>query len=179
MFTLSIELAFTLAAILADEDEFNGGIEKEIKIRFLGLRDLKGVIGGKPYPIFWIDTMIGDGFVISEDKIVETPDPPGYIEIRKYCKKFIELNSKYLFVPFIRGCNHKNFKRFPENYVSVINHLSEGWKRETERFESDRIVLSDEGVAPEAGPGAGPENDATQEELSRLEEELGKRKEAK
>ncbi|HEY4342758.1 MAG TPA: hypothetical protein VGN05_00310 [Parvibaculum sp.] len=134
-FPISIETALVLSTVAAPPTV-------RLKIYFAGKHELKGVLGGKPYPIFWIDTTSGDGLIRSEDKITKHPDALAVEDIRDFCELFISDNEQFLFRPFIHACNEASFQNRPSNYDARLNALSARWVAEKEKFKIEQESIA-------------------------------------
>lgn len=145
-FVISLELAFIASYVPIDAE-----YEKEIQIRYDGTKELKGVLGGKPYPILWIDTMISDQLTNHEDAI--SPNRPMKIEksdVADFCQSYIKDNPSYLFRPFMINSGNETFKKYPEGYVNKINEWQGIWENEREKLN-----IEQRSVAGEAPSGTG------------------------
>ncbi len=111
---LSIEAAHILARykdILVDQEiSFKPTFYLENYI------ELKGVLGGAQYPIFWLDLLHGRDINDHEDKILNrtqvTPDI-----LQDFAKSFYNEHPSYMFKPFIDNDNG-DFAQRPADYDS-------------------------------------------------------------
>jgi len=67
--------------------------------------ELKGVLGGRPYPRLWITVQYDneDEFRKLEEELLEAPPMVDDRKLRDYCKLFIREYGTPLFMPFIVG----------------------------------------------------------------------------
>lgn len=120
-FTVSLEIALIIAltAIPRDIDE--------LALRYDGQEILKGVLGGRPYPLFWIDTLNDDDLTKFEDRL-GAGATPSKEDIRNYCEEFICRHEAYMLSPFIVGDSEHLLAMVPENYEALVNHLAREWE---------------------------------------------------
>lgn len=136
-FVISIDIAYFLATAHLPARK----IIEIPRIFYAGKSDLKGVLGGKPYPIFWIDTMVGQKFAESEDKLL------GLVQchvdnIKEFCLEFYKDNSTLMFLPFIFKEDERQYGEFPENYIEALEHLCQKWKDEKSRYLKETQIES-------------------------------------
>lgn len=108
---LSIEVAY----ILAHTSPVKGGPIQEIRLRYDGQIQLKGVLGGAGYPVFWINLSKDESADILEDNL------SGKAEISrdavyKFCDAFFSENSSLIFPPFIMSSTESSFRQKPDWY---------------------------------------------------------------
>jgi len=135
-FIISLEIARILSLVRL-QDRFCDLFEfraEQLQMGFDGTTALKGVIGNKPYPIFWIDFLHGDPLTDALDG-VQRPNIPNNDHIAQYTKAFIDAHSRYLFHPFIRGCHSEHFKSMPKDYETTLEWLVRRWNEEKKRLE--------------------------------------------
>jgi hypothetical protein len=96
------------------------------KIKYVGKQELKGVLSGKPYPIFWIDSYtespIEDKFLLDQ----KTCEPD---DIIKFCKELSgSIRSSAFVKPFIVGDNSDQIKEerirqdFKQQHASLLKY---------------------------------------------------------
>lgn len=156
-FVISVDIAYFLANILLPPKS-----EAKIpRILYGGKEVLKGVLGGKPYPIFWIDTKAPAPMEAAtpEDKLL------GYTQLRDvsdFCVDFYTEHSAEMFVPFIYREDENLYGNFPENYIEALEHLYGTWEKEKKRYSGEAIdAASSEGI-----------EGLTVEEVARKEEDI-------
>jgi hypothetical protein len=134
-FVISLEVALilSLAGPLQQFCKKYSFDQEGLTVAFDGCHAMKGVLGGRPYPIFWIDLMFDDHLTRSFDKI-SPANKPEQKHTTDYIQSFIDDNKEYLFHPFIDGCKNQHFKVMPENYDSTMHRLSSRWAEEKERL---------------------------------------------
>jgi hypothetical protein len=141
-FVISIDIAYFLATAHLPAS----GVIDVPPIFYEGKAELKGVLGGKPYPIFWIDTMADQKFAESEDKLLGRAAAHAD-NIKLFCLEFYKDNSALMFLPFIFREDESQYGEFPINYIEALEHLCEKWSDEKTRYLREtevETVASDE-----------------------------------
>ncbi|MCG5242714.1 hypothetical protein ACIU1J_12845 [Azospirillum doebereinerae] len=143
-FSISLEIALMLAMTNVPDD-----IE-EFNLRYDGQEVLKGVLGGRPYPMFWIDTLSDDALTLLEDGLIKN-DKSNRDQIKKYCKEFIGRHDTYMLSPFIVTDAEPLLAMVPPNYEVLITHLAKEWEKAK---QSHNVYLrSMKGETPEEEKG--------------------------
>lgn len=121
---------------------------------------LKGVLGGRPYPLIWIDT----GVQLPEDRLLGVrKDPCERDELRDYCRRYIDScgSDSWLIIPYLP--EDDRFHRRPAWHEQIYTE----WERERRKAsvgldqesggdpEADRRLLEMEQELPEDGAGDG------------------------
>jgi len=149
--TLSVEAAFLLACVARDRSDDQG-----LTFGYDGRRELKGVIGGKPYPVFWIDMLADDPVLKIEDKFSGISKPTAD-QVFDFCDKFIFENHKQILRPFIPGCSKQQLCAPPEHYNEFIKQLNDVWIQQKAKHLAENSGLEGED---------GPDTLANEEKLS-------------
>lgn len=151
--TISVDLAYMCASVLTDKfahdksDPIHSHL-KSIHFGYDGRESLKGVMGGKPYPIFWVDLDISDAKKIelnkTEDTLLGRSKGIGLEEILKFSKEFIGLNPDYLCEPYILGAKGKSvFGQRPAHHIEQakkLREITDWFEHETKKMkEEDKI----------------------------------------
>ncbi|MCO5794798.1 MAG: hypothetical protein HEQ21_18440 [Blastomonas sp.] len=97
-FVLSIDAVFLY---VLSELSGDGGSLSNVKINYDGSEILQGVLGGLPYPIFWIDMSKSDSSEVIADQFLFSKNPIDKNSIYKYCMKFYEEKLNYVDRPYI------------------------------------------------------------------------------
>lgn len=121
-FMLCLELAYIIATVVSPP------AVGKLKLRYDGQDTLKGVLGNKPYPLFWIDTHTEDALSNSEDKLTGQ----GALEHEKvhdFCSNFLGRHEAYLLKPFIDGDSEPMFSIVPENYCEKVSKLADVYNK--------------------------------------------------
>ncbi|OSM06938.1 hypothetical protein MAIT1_00175 [Magnetofaba australis IT-1] len=126
---ISVELAYILSCVIqfiekdrrfTDENNWRGNdiYEDEHRaINYQGKEELKGVLGGLPYPIFYLDTFDTDDLAVRSEREIEaksahTWKPKDYKNIEDFCKHFINKinNEKVMVVPYIESSTERTIE---------------------------------------------------------------------
>lgn len=113
-FSISLELAYLLA------DQETHGLDSALQIFFDGESELKGVLGGKQYPMFWVNMLTGPALV---DKLLGLEKKPAALaDIRKYCQDFVRRhgNETVLCLPYI---SPGIYGEPPEKHSAIIGAM--------------------------------------------------------
>lgn len=110
-------------------------------IFYAGKSELKGVLGGKPYPLFWVDTMEGKELAIAEDGLLNIArcDTDN---IKRYCREFYNDNSTLMFLPFMFREDKSQYGELPVNYIEALEHLHKKWMDEKARYLRETEIAS-------------------------------------
>jgi len=147
-FMVSLEVALLLSLVTPPEE-----LDNVIRVRYEGKESLKGVMGGVPYPLFWIDAHLSDDLTKLEDALLQ-PNAPNRDDARRFCVEFINRHDRYIFRPFLRESTEPLLSLIPENYESLLTRIAETWRKEKRKFDIE--VASMRGEAP-AEDGANAE----------------------
>lgn len=154
---LSVDLAYLLSTTHLPDQTDHSAYLKWFKIRYDGRFELKGVLGGKPYPIFWID-MRGseklaetDKLTESEDRILEDIDA---MKVAGFCNAFYDDTSALMMRPFIVYEPDQQFGKIPEHYIACLDKLNDRWAQEKERYKGEQQALEGRGPTELVGSEA-------------------------
>ena len=114
---ISVELAFILASvrkhlvhkfqhIAQDHADVLDKLAEfaEPKLRYLGRKELKGVLDGRMYPVFWLDTAMDDKLENAEDAIINRHDVSSDLCINLVNSFIKDVNNSLLVCqPYIEG----------------------------------------------------------------------------
>jgi len=157
-FVISVDVAF----LLVTSHLPTTGVIDVPPIFYSSKAELKGVLGGKPYPIFWIDTMDGEEYASAEDKLLNIKRCE-HQHIIQFCKEFYKDNAALMFLPFIFREDESQYGEFPENYIEALEHLCKRWLDEKTRYKSETEI----GLAP-----SGKAETLTEAESTTKEQEI-------
>jgi hypothetical protein len=105
---LSVELAYLLsteqARSRADASLYASGpwITEPFVFKYDGRQVLKGVLGGNPYPVIWLDLAHDRPLFKAEDQVLNTPLPKPE-QIRALAEAYIEAQAPLLAFPYMPG----------------------------------------------------------------------------
>lgn len=180
-FTVTADLALMLAHADPPTSFFTDKLSRPffspVLIRYDGGAELKGVLGGKPYPVFWIDMLNDDPFMIAEDSLLGQ-EACSAEKIKAFCNPFFERHARHLMRPFMVGCDVAELAEPPDNYIPHLQRIDLLWGKEKARYcreeaglegkEPDTDVHEDASVDEAAasnfaqalpGPGGSPPDD--------------------
>lgn len=129
-FMISLEIAFMISSFRSPDKLY------EVSLYYDGRESLKGVLGDRPYPLFWIDTLCDDNVINLEDK-VSGRKSLNRTDASEFCEEFLKKNSDFLVFPFIVGCQDHFLGSVPENYEELINFLANEWDSLKRHMESE------------------------------------------
>ncbi|MGN6779361.1 hypothetical protein [Rhizobium sp.] len=160
-FVISVDL--TLMIVHAIRARPSGADEMDLTIHYEGRVQLKGVLGGRSYPVFWIDMAVDSGLEKLEDKLLEF-QPRNTDDIKSFCEEFFKSHSSNIMVPYIAGNPDKYFGDVPESHVKKLDLLREYWMGESQKRLEERNALKSE------GSGIEPEGDQIEGLLKSMQE---------
>ena len=143
-FNITIDLALLLVSVTPPVKFF-----EPLYVRYEGRQALKGVLGGRPYPIFWVDLLYDDKVLSAEDKLRGST---GHSEedIRQFCEKFLTEHEEYMIRPFIYKNADPHFGIIPDIYENHLRKLSADWPLAKHHKEIEiGAIGGEEGPAPE------------------------------
>jgi hypothetical protein len=164
-FVVSVELAIMLVQAIRSKP--TDIAEMNLNFRYDGRVSLKGVLGGKQYPIFWIDMANDTGIERLEDRLI-TASNINTDDIKAFCEAFFTSHSSSIMIPYIRGSSDPYFAKIPKRHIERLTKLREYWERESERR---RIEL-------DSGAQAGEGDDVAEEDLNKLVSEISAKMDA-
>lgn len=132
---ISVDLALLLTGASLDHD-----IQAKFKIFFDGTQPLKGVVGGRPYPIIWIEVDGVGALVEKEDKLLKRA-PANHDEIQAYCEEYIRANSDFLMRPFVYGTSDRFFSETPKDYIDHLMKWQDLFSKEKKLTASQKRSL--------------------------------------
>lgn len=128
-FVVSVGIPYILSSAPINE-------ENEIRLHFGGTVQLKGVFGGLPYPLFWID--MGEDNTASklEDALTRAIHCEAR-DVQKYCAAFYKENASYTFRPFIDEDLEHLLTQKPDWYDVHINRLIDNFVNPASNITDD------------------------------------------
>jgi hypothetical protein len=101
---------------------------------------LKGVLNGRPYPVFWIDVGKDDPMIVAEDRLGGGPKHLTKEMVSEFCVKFYAENRSHFMVPFLVEETDAQFGQVPDSYREFVVRLHAKWKAELKRYGSENDV---------------------------------------
>lgn len=129
-FVMSVDLALMVVHALSSKPP--KARELTLTLRYEGRRPLKGVLGDKDYPVFWVDMAKDSSLDMLEDKLLK-PTSVSLTEIKEFCEEFFASNPTSAIIPYIKNNSDKYFGSVPEGHVGKIQALRQYWEGESQR----------------------------------------------
>lgn len=127
---ISVELALLLVhAVRTQPHEY---AYERLRFFFEGRHSLKGVFGGLPYPIFWIDMRPSPELEASEDEL-NNKKPLGTDTVLSFCHEFVKASDGYCFTPYIVDNIDPTFNQVPDHHTRRLAGLKTYWEREAQK----------------------------------------------
>lgn len=138
---VSIDIAYIISMT-----QFDGEVDRT-DLYFDGTANLKGVLGGHHYPIFWIDVSDENSLFRKEDKLkaIHALDKE---DLKEYCDAFYAEHEGYIFRPFIDGDVGGVWSKKPnwyQEYQQILWANFEG--KADQRYEVGPLEKAVEGMA--------------------------------
>lgn len=144
-------------------------------IRYGERQILKGVLGGRPYPVFWFDMLHDDPVLQQEDKFTGKDNKLDTEEISKFCEDFIDQNKSHIMRPFIVRDGKNVFGEIPDYYLDHIEHLHDMWKREQEKLKGEEKSIGGNGEGETTSGGTEQDDDLKESEVRKFSKEIPKK----
>lgn len=112
--------------------------------------ELKGVLGGRPYPKLWIEVPYRGSEVFHqlEEELIDPPSKHDGDKIFEYCTLFIKEYGSPLFQPFIKG--DTDFGTLPEGYDKQYEEVRQLWAEQIgQRLKTEPAVATSKPSEPE------------------------------
>ena len=122
-FVLSADLAKMVIDAARRAKAQSNGAGKPFNLRYAGRESLKGVTGGEPYPIIWLDTE--DGEEDPEEKLLGVPPAPEHSTLQKFLEPFLR-DSPFLSIPFIASDEDPEYCTVPPDWAEAREKMRDG-----------------------------------------------------
>lgn len=146
-FVVSVDLALMIVHAIRARPP--GAEDINVVLHYQGRVELKGVLGGKSYPVFWIDMAVDSSLDKLEDRLLEV-GPRNTDDIKMFCEEFFNCHSSNAMIPYISGNSEPYFANIPEWHLEKIDRLRSYWKQEADRRALEKESLTVEGAGEEA-----------------------------
>ena len=126
---ISIELALFLSQSTPPQKKQVGKLMNIPDTRFLGMKNLDGILAGLAYPVFCLDTQSS----LQISKIADEIDDRQPKEIKNketisnYCHEYIEHNKGLIILPFIQSDNNEEFNGAPIEYNNILQSMAKSY----------------------------------------------------
>ncbi|WP_443750397.1 hypothetical protein [Asticcacaulis solisilvae] len=112
---LSVDLTWMLAQKNSNTDL------GELSFHYIGRRQLKGVAGGRDYPIFAVDVPCEDKFLEAEIRMLKVQELDN-THIAKTCEAYISNKAHMVGIPFVPNSKETVFDKHPEDYYEKLRN---------------------------------------------------------
>jgi hypothetical protein len=143
---VSVDLALILAHTIPKQGaQFAKDFHPKLQIHYDGQISLKGVLGGAPYPVFWLDMAAEDELSKATDDLTGR-EPLDCQKVADFCEKFIGENPSFLTIPYIVSDKVEPlFQTVPERHTERIAALKAYWENETaKRGAEEKAALEED-----------------------------------
>lgn len=131
---ISVELALVLVhAVRTQPPKYS---YPPLRFFFEGRHSFKGVFGGIPYPVFWVDLRTDPELDDSEDELSDRK-PLGTDAMLRFCHEFIRASDGFSFTPYIMGNVDQTFGQIPEHHTRRLDGLRSYWEREAQKRKDE------------------------------------------
>lgn len=129
---VSVDLALILAHSIPKQGaQFAKDFHEKLQLHFDGEVGLKGVFGGTPYPVFWVDMAADDGLSKVTDDLTGR-EPLDCQKVASFCEKFITENASFIVMPYIVTDKVEPlFQTVPDRHKDRVTALKDYWRNET------------------------------------------------
>jgi hypothetical protein len=107
---VSIDIAYIISMT-----SFDGEV-KRLDLYYEGSHSLKGVMGGAPYPVFWINMSGENSLAVKEDRL-KLQNISNREDLKEYCDAFYQEYSSFTFRPFIKDDVGQTMAKAPSWYT--------------------------------------------------------------
>lgn len=133
--TRKLVVSVGIAYVLSKTTKSDDGLIESFRIMFDQPVAMKGVMGGRQYPVFWIDLSALDSLARREDDLLHVRNDPGGLTVQKvrdYCDAFYNELGSYAFKPFIDNDAEQQIKGKPDWYDDIIHQMASNFQSELE-----------------------------------------------
>lgn len=128
--SISVGVAYALSKTTPTQ---NGPV-KEFRIMFSGGTQLKGVLGGLNYPVFWLDLSEEGSLARSENELAGISKKTR-ADVQGYCEAFYAENSAYASVPFIDRDTEQQLRQRPTWYDGILDKMKKTYESEVSALD--------------------------------------------
>ena len=126
-----------------EEPDYTLHAPNELKFGFLGLKPLKGILSGVPYPIFWIPGRENSLFAHEED-FLGVVRKARVADIQEYCREYLVSSGRqsgsWLCLPYLALAAYEYVRATERNQANQEKHFDEGIPPPHEHEERLRLV---------------------------------------
>jgi hypothetical protein len=133
---ISVEVAWLLSTAHLPQGAAKKGIHW-FPMRYDGRKELKGVLGGKPYPVFWIDVLEADKTARAEDKLLPLSPLVSDHDVSAFCDAFLDEQKGHLFNPFIVDETDEQYGELPAHFGDTLLMIADRYAAEKKRYQEE------------------------------------------
>lgn len=115
------------AAYLVSMTNFDGELAR-LDLYYEGAFSLKGVIGGAPYPVFWINMSQADSLAVKEDRLKDQKSC-NREDVKEFCDAFYAEYGHFMFKPFIKDDGNQFLSKRPDWYDNYHENLVKNFRK--------------------------------------------------
>lgn len=135
---VSIDVAYLISMT-----SFDGEVRR-IDLHYDGSHPLKGVMGGAPYPVFWINMSSKNSLAVKEDKL-KFHNVCNREDMKEYCDSFYEEFGSFTFRPFIKGDIGQTMAKSPSWYQDYHDLLVKNFNASDSSYDLESVEPIDDG----------------------------------
>jgi len=137
---ISVDVAYLISMT-----SFDGEVGR-IDLHYDGSQQLKGVMGGALYPIFWINMSGENSLAVKEDRL-KLHGISNMQDVKEYCDAFYLEYSSFTFRPFIKGDVGQTMAKVPSWYDDYHASLVKNFNLPDNEYNNDPV---EEDVNPQS-----------------------------
>jgi hypothetical protein len=129
---VSIDIAYFVSMT-----NFDGEIDR-IDLHYDGSHSLKGVLGGAPYPVFWINMSGQNSLAVKEDKL-KSQSVCNKEDLKEYCDAFYQEYESFTFRPFVKGDVGQTMAKAPIWYADYHAKLVKNFNLPDNEYDIEKV----------------------------------------
>lgn len=146
---ISVEMAYLLSGILSQKPY--KVFQKFLKIYYDGRENLKGLLSGYGYPVFWLDSNPDDTLNRAEDRLLDKKECSTN-DVKDFCLEFIDRvgNPFVVSIPLVYGCrcefckHAESLKLFDPEIERLKSSLKSRCDLDARNYEVDLQQVDDQ-----------------------------------
>lgn len=147
-FVISTDVAY----VLSIANPGSSAKDPVFSVYYDGSQQLKGVLGGLRYPVFWLDLSPVNALERYEDGLT-TLVSVDRDRLREYCNKFYSEHESYVFPPFIHSDTEQQIRNRPswydDDHQKLVRNFEVGNKEEQNTGQPEIGEIDAEGITEE------------------------------
>lgn len=125
-----------IAYVLSKTSNSGDGRVDSFRVMFTHSAPMKGVMGGRHYPVFWIDLSVPDSLDRCEDALTGA-DKLTDDKIEAYCEAFYSELGSYAFKPFVDEPTEQQVRGRPPWYGEILKMMAANFLSESAALSPD------------------------------------------